>query len=100
MEFPKHLVYRPAIGLFDDQPGLLAGEWRYLVLQAGQFLRDVIGEQIAPCREDLTKLDENRAQVLERLADTYHQNKVNVYEAQELPGPDHTLSFLSAASSR
>ncbi|CAM5213543.1 hypothetical protein CDEF62S_05792 [Castellaniella defragrans] len=40
-------------GFFDDGGGLVGRERRHLVLQAGQFVGDILGDQIAPGGEDL-----------------------------------------------
>ena len=57
--------------LFDFGACLGGRKGRHLVLQFGQFVGDVLGQQVAPCREHLPELDENRTQRLKGLPQPY-----------------------------
>ena len=52
-------------------PGQAAGEWRYIVLQTGQFQRDIVRQQVLARRQDLAELDIDRPQFFQCVADAY-----------------------------
>ncbi len=52
----------------DLRDGVLPRKWRHPVLQQCELVGDVDGDQVAPGREHLAELDEDRPQAFERLA--------------------------------
>ena len=62
----EQLGDRPAERCLDAGLRILAGEGRHAVLQLREFVGDVGRQQVAPRREDLPELDEDRAEFLER----------------------------------
>ena len=66
LELRKHFGDGLAVGLFDDLPRDGAVERRHAILQLHQLVRDVVGQQVAPRRDRLAELDEDRTQLLER----------------------------------
>jgi hypothetical protein len=69
VETGKMLRQRLAVGPLDDGSGHLARKRRYPVLEPSQFGSDIFGQQVRPARQHLAELDENRPQLLQRLAD-------------------------------
>ena len=68
MEVGEDGFYRVTEGAFDFGARLGGGEWRHLVLQLGQLLGEVLGQQVAARRQHLAKLDEDRAERFQGLA--------------------------------
>ncbi|MCY1205597.1 hypothetical protein D9M72_171490 [compost metagenome] len=68
VEAGEHLADPGAQLFLDTRDGLLRGERRYLVLQAGQFIGDIGRHQVAASGEQLAELDEDRAEVFQRQA--------------------------------
>ena len=62
VERAENFVERFAVRALNDRHGIIAGEWRHLILQPGEFVGDVFRQQIAPRGQDLPELDENRPQ--------------------------------------
>ena len=69
VEALEDLGDRPAVGALDDRARLGARERRHAVLQLRELVGDVLGQQVAPGRERLAELDEDRPQPLQREAD-------------------------------
>ena len=65
VEFSKYFIGGLAIGFLYDLQDCFTGKWRHLVLQLGEFFCDVRGDEIAACRNDLAKLDEDWPQFLQ-----------------------------------
>ena len=57
----ENFIHTPAEGAFNRSHRHIRGEWRHLVLQLGQFIGDVVGQQVAPGRQHLAEFDKNRA---------------------------------------
>ena len=64
----------------------LGGERRHAVLQQRQFVGDVGRQQVAPGRQHLAELDEDRAQVLQRLAQALAARRRQVAAEREDAG--------------
>ncbi len=60
----EHLFGGAAIGAFDDGARHLAVERRHAILQLGEFVGDVDGQQVAPRRQRLAELHEDRVPAL------------------------------------
>ncbi len=57
---------RPSKGPLDGGDGGFTAERRHAILQLRQFIGDVGGQQVAPRRQHLAELDEDRTQFLQR----------------------------------
>ena len=75
---------RPAVGLLDFGQGEMRVEGRHAILQPGQFVGDVGRQQVAPGRQHLAELDEDRSQFLQRQAQPHRPWRRQV--APELHG--------------
>ena len=62
IEIGKTLSDRLAERTLDCLARLCAGKRGNLVLQRGECIGDVIGQEIPPCRQQLAELDEDRTQ--------------------------------------
>ena len=63
---------------FDHLPNLLERERRYRVLQQRQFGGDILGHQIGASREQLTELDEGRAELVQELSQVPAQGGIRL----------------------
>ena len=84
LENREHLFGGAAIRAFDDGARHLAVERRHAILQLGEFVGDVDGQQVAPRGQRLAKLHEDRSQLLEREAQTFGARRI---AATHRPGP-------------
>ena len=66
LEAGEHGFDALAESLFDQLTCLSGGEWRYVVLQLREFVGNVRWDQVAPRRQHLTELHEDRPEALER----------------------------------
>jgi hypothetical protein len=64
VELLEHLLERPPVGLLHQAAGHRGGERRHTVLQFRQLVGHVQRQQVAPCRQHLAELDEDRPQPL------------------------------------
>ena len=55
----------------DDRRRDLRREWRNAILKQREFVGDIGRQQVAPCRQHLAELDEDRTEVLERTAQAH-----------------------------
>ena len=62
----ENLFHGFAVSALQCGQDLLAGKRRYPILQPGEFVGDIGRQQVAPCRQHLAELHENRAQILQR----------------------------------
>ena len=69
-----------------DRGGGVARERRHPVLEACELVGDVFGQQVAAGREDLTELDEDRAEVLQRAAQPHRAWRLR--PADPVPGQE------------
>jgi len=76
VEFGEHLTGGLAVSFFYRRQGDLRRERRYPVLQSGEFICDIGGNQVAPGREYLAEFDEDRPECFERLAQPYRARLV------------------------
>jgi len=74
----------PFQGALDDGPGLAHRKRRHPVLQLRKLRGDVVGQQVAAGGKHLAELDEDRAQVLQRLADAF--TATGAVAAEPVPG--------------
>lgn len=74
-----------APGLFDDSAGLVPREGRHAILELGQFIGQVIRQQVAAGGQNLTELDEDGPQGDQGLADA-HRVGLGVGTALPVPG--------------
>jgi hypothetical protein len=84
-EAGEHLDYRLAIGGGQRGFGQVGGERRHPILQLGQFVGQVGGQQVAAGGQHLTELDEDRPQVFQRAAQTLAARRRQVAPEQQ-PG--------------
>ena len=63
----EHFVDGPVISALESGIHKLCREWRYLILQLGEFIRDIGRQQIAACRQQLAEFNEDRTQCFEGL---------------------------------
>ena len=68
VEHREHAFEPMTISTFDDGARLRTGKGRHMILQLGEFGRDVVAEQIAPCGKNLAEFNKQRAEVLEHRA--------------------------------
>ncbi|SAJ33735.1 Uncharacterised protein [Enterobacter cloacae] len=68
----------------------LRREGRHLVLQPGQFVGDVVGQQVAAGGENLAELDEDRSEVLQRQAQARAAGQFQLAPRQPAPGQGGT----------
>ncbi len=90
VEAAEHVTDARAELFFDQLDRQLLIERRHAVLQQHQFVGDVLGQQIAPCRQQLPELDENRPQVLERQTKAYAPAQLGFTPWQPAPGQHET----------
>ncbi len=76
LEAGKQLGHRFAQRLLDNGDGLLLRKRRYIVLQPGQLVRDILGQQVAPRGQHLPELYENRPQFLQRTAQAHSPRQI------------------------
>ncbi len=76
LEAGKQLCHRLAEALFDNGYGLLFGEGGYIVLELGQLIGNITGQQVAPGGQHLPQLDENRTQLLQGPAQAHAPGQV------------------------
>ncbi len=65
IELGEHLGHRPAVGALDVLAGYRAGEWGHPVLEFRQLIRDIFRQQVAARGHGLSKLHEDRAELLQ-----------------------------------
>ena len=68
VEFGEHLTGGLAVSFFYRRQGDFRRERRHPVLQSGEFVGDIGGNQVAPGGEHLAEFDEDRPERFERLA--------------------------------
>ena len=68
LEVVEDGVDRLAVEAFQHRQRLLGGEGRHAVLEQGELVGEVGRQQVAPGRQHLAELDEDRPERLERLA--------------------------------
>ena len=68
VERREHLLGGAAVGVLDDGARDAAVEGRHAILQLGQLVGDVGGQQVAARGQGLAELHEDRAEFLQRLA--------------------------------
>ncbi len=66
LESAQVRVERRAVGALDAGARHRARERRHVVLQLGQLVGDVVGQQVASRGQGLAELDEDRSELLER----------------------------------
>ena len=76
VELGEHLVDRPAVDALQRGDHLLGRERRDAVLQLRELVGDVGRQQIAPRREHLPELDEDRSERFERAAQSHRARLV------------------------
>ena len=96
LELAEHGIDRLAQALLDQAAGLGGGDWRHLVLQPRQFVGDVRRHQIAPGGQHLAKLDENRAQGLQRQPQALAARRVEAAPQRDRPGQRADPAVLEA----
>jgi hypothetical protein len=92
----KHLTERFVIGCGEDAFNVGAGKGWHLVLQPGELLGDVRGNQVAPCRQYLSEFDENRSQGFQRQAQAYSAGRGQIAPEQKRAdyGPQRAHAFM------
>ena len=86
-EGAEHVAHRPSQFTLDDAARLGPGERRHLVLQSGEFVGDILGQHVTARGQELSELDEHRAQVLERHAQTLRARGIGT-AAKPVPGQE------------
>ena len=66
LERLEYVLDRLSVGTLQRRQDLLGGKGRHAILQLGQFVGDIGGQQIASGRQHLAELHEDRSQVLQR----------------------------------
>ena len=75
-ELAEDLLDRAPERVAHDRGRRLAGERRHPILEAGELVGDVFGQQVAAGREDLAELDEDRAEILQRAAQPHRARRL------------------------
>ena len=96
LEAGEDRVDRPAEGALDGRDGHAGIERRHPVLQPRQFVGDVGRQQVAPGRQHLAELHEDRAQVFQRLAQALAARRAQI--APERKGCARPTSARAAGS--
>ncbi len=94
VERPEHVGERPAEHADDRRFDLLRRERRHAILQQRELVGDVGRQQVAPRRQHLAELDEDRAEVLERTAQAHAARRRQVAPEQ------HGANDAAAAAAR
>ncbi len=82
IEFGKNLAEPFAICLFQQGHSLFRRKGRHLILQLGQFIGDIGGDQVAARGKQLAKLDEDGTQRFQRQTQTFGARAGNIAEEQ------------------
>ena len=96
LEAGEDLLDRPAERRLDQGASLRRRERRHPVLQLGEFVGDVLGQQVATGRQHLAELDEDRAQMLQRHAQPVAARRVEAAPERAQPHP-HAHPALAEA---
>jgi hypothetical protein len=83
LEAGEDLVHRLAIGLFQLRDRLFGREGRHPILQSRQLVGDIQRQQVAASGKHLAELDEDRAQVFQRLAQADRTRRRDVAPEQQ-----------------
>jgi hypothetical protein len=75
-EAAENLIERLAVEHFELGDGLLGREGRHAILQLGQLVGEIRRQQIAPRRQHLTELHEDRTERFKRLAQAHRARLV------------------------
>ena len=75
VEATEHLGQFLFIDRFQQRDRLRGRERRHLVLQFGELIGEVGGHQVAPRREQLSELDENRTQIFQRETQSFRARR-------------------------
>ncbi len=85
VEAGKELVDAPPEGLLDQRGGLGGRKRRHAVLQLGQFVGHVQRQQVAPRRQHLAELDEDRAEPFQRQAQAHAARLIEAAAERDRP---------------
>ena len=83
VERPEHGVHRLPVQPREFREHLFRRERRHAVLQLGELVGDVLRQQVAPGRQHLPELDEDRPEVLEREAQPLRERRRRVAPESE-----------------
>ena len=69
-----------------DRSSVFTRKRRDVILELGEFVRELFGQQVAPRREHLPELDEHRSELFERSAQSYRVRSFGI--RQPASGPN------------
>ena len=84
VELREHLVHRLAVAAVQRRDHLLGRERRHRVLQLRELVRDVRRQEVAPRRQHLAELHEDRPERLEREPQAHRARSRQVAPEQQL----------------
>src|SRR6478609_9063222 len=97
VERPEHVAQRSPEDARDRRFGLVRGKRRHAILQERELVRDVGRQQVAPRRQHLPELDEDRPEVFERTsqADTTRQRQIAPEQRGSYDGPERAHTRMA-----